>query len=79
METAVGNAWTLDVSYSSRLGKNLLFLKSDKFGVRSLVFSFFPGLENPFCLPSCPAFSAAPSPSAQLVWKGGHWEAGLKP
>ncbi|XP_059041064.1 protein phosphatase 1 regulatory subunit 1A isoform X2 [Mustela lutreola] len=59
-------------------GKNLLFLKSDKFGVRSLAFSFFPGMENPLSLPSCPALSAAPSP-AQLLWKRGNREAGPEP
>ncbi|XP_047597674.1 protein phosphatase 1 regulatory subunit 1A isoform X1 [Lutra lutra] len=63
----------------STLGENLLFLKSDKFGVRSLAFSFFPGMENPLSLPSCPALSAAPSPSAQVLWKGGNREAGPEP
>ena len=48
-------------------GKNLLFLKSDKFGVRCLAFSFFPNLENPFSLPSCPAPSTTPCSSAQLL------------
>lgn len=47
------------------LGK-ISFLKSDKYGVRFLEFFFFPHLDNLFSLPSCPAFSIAPYPSAQL-------------
>lgn len=52
-------------------GKNLLFLKSDKFGVKSLTFSFFPNLKNLFSLPSCPAFSAAPSLLPNCLQEGG--------
>lgn len=50
----LGDAWTLDLFLISSLleKKNLLFLKSDKFGVRSLALSFFPDLET---LPSSPA------------------------
>lgn len=58
------------VSYSFTFGENLLFLKSDKFGVRSLALSFFPNLENPFSLPSCPALSAAPTRLPSCLWEG---------
>jgi hypothetical protein len=43
---------TGSLSYFFAFGENVLFLKSDKFGVRSLALSFFEELENPFSLPS---------------------------
>lgn len=57
------------VSYFFTLGK-ISFLKSDKFGVRSLVFSFFPNLENLFSLPSCPALSTVHYPVRSCQWAG---------
>lgn len=56
------------VSYFFTFGENLLFLKSDKFGVRSLAFSFFPDLENLFSLPSCLALSTAPDLVLSSLW-----------
>lgn len=68
------------VSYFFTFRENLLFLKSDKFGVRSLAFSFFSKLESRFSLPSYPALSTALYPSDQLPLEKnwGSWAGALQ-
>lgn len=52
-------------------GKSLLFLKSDKFGVKSLTFSFFPNLKNLSLSPLVLPFFAAPSLLPNCLQEGG--------